>query len=66
VIPEEAVEAAGEVFGHITGTRSPQAAEAILKAAAPFLMRQAWDEGNDAHEASPLNRNPYRKPNSAD
>lgn len=44
MISDEAVEAAAEAFGYITGTRSRYAAEAILQAAAPHLVAQVAKE----------------------
>jgi hypothetical protein len=56
VIPDEAVEAAWRAFD-ITGREDMDAA---LEAAAPYLMRTAWDEGWDAHSSWPgPTRNPY-------
>lgn len=48
-IPDAAVGAAAETFGHITGTHSRQAAEAILEAAMPHMLSHEREQTRLAH-----------------
>ena len=68
MIPDEAVEAAaGELveMRRVGEHSSYEYARAALKAAAPHLMAQGWDEGYEAKDSEypfgPRFTNPYRK-----
>jgi hypothetical protein len=68
VIPAEAVEAAAEAMyaedggvGEFSLCVYEDYAKAMLEAAAPHLMRTAWDEGWEAHgDWGGPTPNPYR------
>jgi hypothetical protein len=76
LIPDEAVEAVAMVlvedgaygvpWGDASGDDRAEAmgkARILLKAAAPFMMAQAWQEGHDHFERKGWSeQNPYRKP----
>jgi membrane-bound lytic murein transglycosylase B len=65
VIPDRAVEAAAEAIEYAlqTGVGVKDIARDALEAAAPYLMRAAWDEGKssgwDAARGEPEESNPY-------
>jgi hypothetical protein len=61
-IPDEAVEAALEVFWEKEDLTYMEAMRAALEAAAPYLLIAAWDEGytvGNAHNGR-RDANPYR------
>lgn len=67
-IPMGAIDAALAAIQHLPTVENRsrrRTVEAILNAAAPFLMASAWDEGYDEAEHEPLYshspKNPYRQ-----